>query len=211
VPSPNWEGMIPNYFRSKILGDSVITSSSVAIPRNVLKEMNGFLVGAKWGEDLDLWGRIALKYPIGFSTSCHAIIHVTGESLMKIHSRVSVTSENPFIKSAETVIKGEQSFFIDRDYLMLYLDKITIQSARYNANIGQKSESKTILRKCRTKAFFFTKISLNIWYGIPEDITKRSNGIGHNCLLFIISCSHFLDLRILRFLMTCREIRGIKH
>lgn len=205
VPSPDWEGMITDYFRSQIFGDSVLRSSSTAIPREILQEMNGFVVGAKWGEDLDLWGRIGLNYPIGFSASCCAIIHVTMNGIEKIHSRVTITGENPFIKSADAAIEEGYNNFIDKKYLMLYLDKIIIESAQYNAIIGQKTESKQILRKCRTRAFFMTKTFLNICYVMPEYVGKTNNKINDYNLL-ISSLLKSFEIRILRFIMEFRKI-----
>lgn len=43
-----------------------LTSISVAIPRNVFNEMNGFPRGIKLGEDFLLWIHIALKYKVAF-------------------------------------------------------------------------------------------------------------------------------------------------
>lgn len=204
VPSPNWEGMITDYFRSQIFGDSVMRSSSTAIPREVLQKMNGFVFGAKWGEDLDLWGRIGLRYPIGFSASCCAIIHVTVKGLEKLYSRATITIENPFIKSAGAAIEEGYNKSIDKEYLILYLDKIIIESARYNAFLGRKTESKNILRKSRTKAFFLTKTFLNIWYFMPEYVGKKSNKI-KDYSLFISSLLNSFELRVLRFIMEFRK------
>ena len=43
-----------------------LTSISIAIPRSVFDEMNGFPKGIKLGEDFLLWIRIALKYKVAF-------------------------------------------------------------------------------------------------------------------------------------------------
>lgn len=43
-----------------------LTSISVAIPRGVFEEMDGFPKGIKLGEDFMLWIRIALKYKVAF-------------------------------------------------------------------------------------------------------------------------------------------------
>jgi glycosyltransferase involved in cell wall biosynthesis len=43
-----------------------LTSISVAIPRHVFDEMNGFPKGIKLGEDFLLWIHIALKYKVAF-------------------------------------------------------------------------------------------------------------------------------------------------
>lgn len=204
VPSTNWEGMITDYFRSQIFGDSVMRTSATVVPREILQEMNGFVAGAKWGEDLDLWGRIALNYPIGFSALCCAIYHVTAYGLEKIYSRVAITRENPFIKSADAAIVEGYNKSIDKEYLILYLDKIIIDSARYNAFLGRKTESKKILRKCRSKAFLLTKIFLNIWYVMPEYVDKKSNKI-KDYSLFISYFLNYFELHILRFIMEFRK------
>ncbi len=210
VPSPNWEGMITDYFRSLICGDCVLCSSSVAIPRDILQEMNGFITGAKWGEDLDLWGRIGLRYPIGFSALYCSVIHVTSKSSEKIYSRVTITRENPFIKSARTAIKGKTDIIADRRYLMLYLEKIIIESAIYNVILGRKDESKEILGKCNSKAFFLTKISLNICYAMPECVIKMLNNVPYNFLLIIFSYLKQLELLVLGFIAEHERVHETK-
>jgi glycosyltransferase involved in cell wall biosynthesis len=209
IPSPNWEGMVTDYFRTQILGDSVMSSSSIAIPRDILEEMNGFAVDAKWGEDLDLWGRIALRYPIGFSTSHCSTYHVTGEDIKKIYSRVTDTRENPFIKSANVALKEEYNRFIEEGYLMLYLDKLIVESARYNAIVGKNTESREILRKCRTKGLFFSKAFLSIWYIIPMCIS--TNRIRDIYLLLVLPYLQALELRIVSSIMERRRHLMMSH
>ncbi|MDV4343030.1 glycosyltransferase family 2 protein [Methanoculleus sp. YWC-01] len=201
VPSPNWEGLITDYFRSAVFGDSILLSSSVAIPRDILLEMSGFIIGEKWGEDLDLWGRIALKYSIGFSTSYCSIIHVTSENLEKIRGRATATRENPFIKSAGTIIESEQSTFTDRCYLMLYLDKIIMESALYNVIIGEKHYSKEILSKCMSNTFVLTRVFLNTWYMISGCITNRDNKIFEKSPLIILLYLLPFEARMLASIM----------
>ena len=67
IPGNPREGLIPNYFKSATLGDSPLNSSSVGIPKIIFNEFGGFPEDEWWGEDTDLFGRIALKYPIAFS------------------------------------------------------------------------------------------------------------------------------------------------
>ena len=201
IPSSNWEGLITDYFRALAFGDSILFSSSVAIPREILREMNGFTADTTWGEDLDLWGRIALKYPIGFSTSHCSIIHMVNESLDQIYGRVTVTRENPFLKSAAAAIKGEKSSFFDRRYLTLYFDRMVIESALFNAIIGRKNDSKEILNKCKSKAFFLTKTCLILWYAVPEQFVGKNNKVWESSLLMLLLYLLPLEVRIFRFAM----------
>ena len=67
IPPAPWQGVMPNYFRSATFGDPPLNGSTVTIPRSVLNAAGGFRNGVRMGEDLDLWGRIALKYQVAFS------------------------------------------------------------------------------------------------------------------------------------------------
>ena len=60
------EEIIDNYFR-KCLKDPLICSSSVAIPKNIFLKVGNFDENLSRGEDLDMWFRIALSFPIAFN------------------------------------------------------------------------------------------------------------------------------------------------
>ena len=56
-----------NYPKAYYEGGAMpVTSISVVIPRAVYKEMGGFPLGIKLGEDFLLWAKIALQYPVAF-------------------------------------------------------------------------------------------------------------------------------------------------
>ena len=78
LPDGGSEGLIKNYF-DLALGFPV-WSSAVVIPKRVLDEVGGFPEGEHLGEDLDLWLRIALRYPIAWSSACLAVYHQDAEN-----------------------------------------------------------------------------------------------------------------------------------
>ncbi len=107
---PPWSGLLPNYFQSATLGEPPVSASSVAIPREVLEEMGGFIEGFWWGgEDVDLWGgRIAFCYPIAFTHRIGAVYHT--EIACRACTRVQpVPPENPFVASARQAAKRADS------------------------------------------------------------------------------------------------------
>lgn len=67
IPSAPWEGLLPDYFLSASFGEPPVWSSAVAIPHTIFHNVGLFKASEKLGEDLDMWGRIALRYPIAFS------------------------------------------------------------------------------------------------------------------------------------------------
>ena len=68
--------LIDNYYR-RFIQSSVppVCASAIAVPRKVLEEIGGFTNMEFLGEDLDTWLRIALKYPIAWSSKPLAIYH----------------------------------------------------------------------------------------------------------------------------------------
>ncbi len=72
------EGLILNYFKVNLKDIShkdIFYTSSVTVPKKVFSELGGFQTGFWWGEDIDMWGRIALKYPIAYSSQVCAIYY----------------------------------------------------------------------------------------------------------------------------------------
>jgi len=59
--------LVADYFY-RASGGSLIHASGVMIPRLIFEELGAFKVGEHHGEDLEMWARIALRYPIGYDT-----------------------------------------------------------------------------------------------------------------------------------------------
>ena len=60
-----------------------LTSISVAIPRAVFDEMQGFPKGIKLGEDFLLWIKIALKYKVAFLNKALAYYNQDSDPLWR--------------------------------------------------------------------------------------------------------------------------------
>lgn len=59
--------LVTDYFY-RTCGGSFIHVSGVMIPKAIFEELGGFLVGEHYGEDNEMWARIALRYPIAYNT-----------------------------------------------------------------------------------------------------------------------------------------------
>jgi glycosyltransferase involved in cell wall biosynthesis len=68
--------LVTDYF-NKALGGPFIQTSGVLIPRKVINDLGSFIVGKQWGEDVEMWARIALKYDLGYDTSILFTYHQT--------------------------------------------------------------------------------------------------------------------------------------
>ena len=68
--------LVSDYFH-KANGGAFIQTSGVMIPRNVIKDLGPFIVGKQWGEDVEMWARIGLKYDIAYNTNILFTYHQT--------------------------------------------------------------------------------------------------------------------------------------
>jgi glycosyltransferase involved in cell wall biosynthesis len=72
-PAEQQDGIIDNYFKAAPF--IPVSSSSVAVRKNVLEEIGGFPIGETNGEDLDTWLKVAIRHPIAWTREWGAIWH----------------------------------------------------------------------------------------------------------------------------------------
>jgi glycosyltransferase involved in cell wall biosynthesis len=71
--------LVHDYFW-KAADDAFIHTSGVVIPHYVFAEIGMFTVGVKHGEDLEMWARIALHYPIAYDSRVLFCFYQSGPS-----------------------------------------------------------------------------------------------------------------------------------
>lgn len=147
LPPPPWEGIIPDYFKTAAYRDSPVNASVACIPRILFKELGGFLVGERLGEDLDMWGRVALKYPVAFSWQ------VGGTNYRNAVNRASdnylMERELPFIRTAQDALgKGRVSEHLAVS-LGEYILKLRLDMVRTHILSANPSAARKILVECK--------------------------------------------------------------
>lgn len=70
LPDDVEEGLINNYFKHGLAFP--VKASAVAVPKQVLQRIGGFQVGEPKGADVDVWLKIALRFPLAFSRQYQA-------------------------------------------------------------------------------------------------------------------------------------------
>ena len=110
LPSQNYVGIIPNYFKSIALGINPTWTSALCIPKKIFIENNiWFPVGEKYGEDAHVWIRIAMLFDIAYNTNTCAIYQIE--------------TENNTIEKSYKVKEPHKSILSLREYRHLILDK----------------------------------------------------------------------------------------
>ncbi len=167
IPSPPWEGVLSNYFNFVTLDYSLITSA-VGVPKEIFIELGAFSPGIRWSEDTDMWGRIALKYKIAFSTYIGAIYHhdVVNNACQK---KIQI-EEHSFVRTASLAIKDGTVPIEMLNDLREYIAVLKIMTAKQNLLLGYNTISLKMLRNCETKLFYRKKVMLTILSLIPSTI-----------------------------------------
>ena len=169
IPNPPREGLLPNYFKSSALGYWPVITSVVVIPRNIFCEMGGFPEGYWYGEDGDLFGKIALKYRVAFSWEFGAIYHWDASNRV-CDKIIPLDYVEPFVKTARAALtKGEvPPEFIES--LNEYICRMEIVRAIRNARAGHSDTAQIILKQCNTRWHYKEKMKWLLLAKLPYPI-----------------------------------------
>lgn len=145
-----------------------LTSSSVCVPKKIFLEMSGFKSELKFGEDFDLWARIALQYPTVF----------VNEPLAYYNQDVPINK-----RAVGNLIKPKHHFLWNIQYLSCYeeinsdlkilMDKLRISNmSLYYASNLYHNDSKRILDKVNWTE---QKVLDKLYFKLPIAFAKFYN------------------------------------
>ena len=176
LPSKPWEGIIPRFFQVAARSEP-ITSSSVCIPKNTFDMIGVFAIGKWWGEDTEMWGRIALHYHIAFSRKPGAIYHYGAAN--RANERIKVETEHPFIKTGLDYIQGIEKNIstTELDDLREYLEVIKLKIVSRSLKSGNPKFARKVLKECKTKNFRKEKNILTVISFLPAFLYQMTRAI----------------------------------
>jgi glycosyltransferase involved in cell wall biosynthesis len=169
IPDAPWEGLMPDYFLSATLGNSPVNSSVVVIPKKIFYEMGGFPEGYWYAEDADLFGKIAMKYPVAFSWECGAIYHVNAVNRSCLRE-IPRNYEESFVKSARNALKRGEVRPDLVESVNEYITSKEIERAIGNLQDGNLKNAQSILKQCKTKLFKKEKTKLLFLATLPSPV-----------------------------------------
>jgi hypothetical protein len=137
------EGLVLDFFKIYKDGDYLFCTSSATVPAKVFSEIGGFQAGFWWGEDTDMWCRIALKYPVAYSSHVCAIYY---QNVVNSACQRKKTVEiHPFVKTAREALNDRE---IPREIikdLNEYVQYIEMDTAIHNVKAGDSSLASNFL------------------------------------------------------------------
>lgn len=150
----NFIGIIPNYFRSVVKSTGLVWTSAVCIPKKIFEENDiWFPEGEKYGEDLYVWARIAMKFDICYNTDPCAIYQVETEnnclngifnekephnSILKLNDYRETINDSEKLKFFDKYLEKLIYLTIFRNILMNNKKYALHQLKKYNLSIEKK-------------------------------------------------------------------------
>ncbi len=167
IPPAPWEGIIPNYFRSSLWVNPMWTSA-VAIRREVFDTVGRFVLCPGVGEDAELWGRIALRYPIAFCWRIGAVYHREAENRFCETVFTHVFASDCFERAMRSQEVPPHLLPDAREFLAR--ERLTAAS-RYILN-GQPRTARALLRNCKTRRLLPQKLWWWFWSLLPSKLVR---------------------------------------
>jgi hypothetical protein len=135
--------------------------------------MGGFSPGVIWNEDLELWFRIVLRYPVAFSWDGTALWHRDASN------RVSNSLSYQDIQGRGHVVSMAMEALENRDtppkyvpYLKEYIAKFEITRAFWHIKAGYPESGREILAETETRLFCRKKRFLLLLSYIPAPLFR---------------------------------------
>lgn len=132
--SDDFYGIVPDYFDAS-LNYAVATSSSIVVPKYIFEKIGNFKTKISSGQDVDMWIRIASKYPVAISAK------ITASYLHYIENSLSKT---PIL---DKKIKDFNDYKLEEEAnssLKKYLDIYRMEYAMQYKIAGARKESKEL-------------------------------------------------------------------
>jgi glycosyltransferase involved in cell wall biosynthesis len=164
------QGLINDYYR--VILKWPVWSSAVAIPKVILHEIGGFKVGEAYGEDIDVWLRIALRYQIAWSGKSLACYHKDAENRADRVNPKAV--ESAILKTLQSTIEANLGSPEEINSLKELTAYFQLDSVSRYLLLGNKAKAAELL-KCASGTKLYKKNwwKLRILYFLPKNWYKN--------------------------------------
>ena len=150
--------LIRNYFRAAALNldKPLFCSSSICVPKHIFSLVGGFPINRFMGEDLDMWFRIALKYPIAYSSKVGAFYHNDDYNRTCARNQFFMDEEPVSISARHALSIGDVPAEFIKD-VEEYIARKQIQRAARFVLSGNPKYAREILDQCITSIFYLDR------------------------------------------------------
>lgn len=174
ITSTNWEGVLTNYFRLASLEKTpIFWTGSICVYKSVFEKIGGFCVGEHCGQDIDMWYRIALSYPIAYSASPKAYYHrdyVHENAFTK--KRISkITTEMQYIKTLRSALSCNSLPSETNKYLSVLVDRGVMEMVKIHIINGNRHAAIKSIYFCNMA--FLNKLYWTVLAVLPKVVFQQ--------------------------------------
>lgn len=164
----NWDGIIPDFFKLRL---GTLNSSITVIKKDVFNKIGNFPEGINMGEDLDMWIRLAVYYPIAYSNRPMAIRHFDDPNGACRNVLPEVNS--PHMKTLEMIESDESVDICVKKQVRAYIARQQLTEVKDSFCKGRQDIALILLYKWEKKYGISLKwIIYNIILRLPRPIYK---------------------------------------
>jgi len=175
---PDYRGYITNYLEvlRKVLPFNIV---SFCVTKTAFQGVGGFPPEIKYGEDVDIFIRLSLKYKIVFLNRSLAIYHRDAENRACEEYEKSLQEYYPVVNLAKMIRNGEVPAQM-RQSAIEYVAKSQLSLAKGYLHFGDPVKARELIRSCAG-----TKAYRGLWYllymstFIPTKVYKPLVKISH--------------------------------
>ena len=124
------------------------------------------------GEDLDMWARIALQYPVAYTSTPLCTYYTNTENNHKTVIHNEEHDNIPFIDYLEHYRSIKNTPIETDENISLYISYLYVLQAQKYAAVGKKKEAKRSLSKATHHKILLKKIGCWIYIHLPEKYFK---------------------------------------
>lgn len=179
------EGPMPEYFLSASAGEQPLHTSSTCVPRGLALALGGFREDARLGEDLDLWARIALAWPIAYHREAKSTYALDAGNRAML--RTAWDADWVFAPVAEEALAQGRVPEDRAPHLREHLAKVRLEIVRLLLCARDQRTARPLARalwaKARTRLFRARRLVLGILLLLPPAAARlffslRARGAG---------------------------------
>ena len=166
------ERVLTSYFGDFVeLGCPLIITSSFAAPKNVLEGVSGYPEYLRVGEDHELFGKIALRYPVAYSPKVCSRYNLDSENCTDVVDFILETPLESYLRSQqlETFLKDDSSF-------AEYMDYWCIRTGGRNIYSGFREEGRAQLFSVASKRYRVLKRGFLLLSYLPISFGRLPSG-----------------------------------
>jgi glycosyltransferase involved in cell wall biosynthesis len=147
-------------------------NSSFAVTKEAFQEVGGFPVGIKFGEDVDTWIRLSLRYQIAYLNKSLAVYHRDAENRACDLYYPSMSEYYPVKNLVQLLKRGEVPTHLKQSAVE-YIAKYQVSFASANLYHGHPGHARELLDSCRgTRIYLVKSIFLYLCTFVPPDILQ---------------------------------------